>query len=344
MTTVELLRPFESEYNRLFEESDFGTESDKEALETYIDENIDRVIDILFPEMTSNIYAKQMKYLLIKNPDSIRDTKLAGFFEFLKLPTYTSSYSEIADLVISFLKDEPSASLTYSFGFGDQLVQIFPQDKQYIDKVFRTHKKNVILGFGYFSGDHGLSSNGGNLFNVEVANANSKRFKERTCAIFQSTFGLERKDITLKKYKDFALSFEFSKDGSDYIFYWVNLPIDPLKLLYFYKPMLDKFDERYIIDTVASDPGHLPLDKRDIRKLQFIKDYFKATLFRGRGENIGTFQNTGFLLTKNTIKGKHSVKNEKTKEWINVTNVKNMWNGFGGNRKTRRLRKTRGKK
>ena len=310
-----------------------------ENYDKYAAAHMDEVLDFLHKDPIVRDYAKQM-FPHLSSSDHFRK-----YFDFLKGRESLSIHSEIADQVLTFLDGEKSASLTYTLGFGDQLVQIFPQDKEYVDKVFRTHKKNVILGFGYFSGGRGVSTNGGNLFSVNANVPNSKRFKERTLAIFQSTFGLEKKDISLTKFKDFGLLFTFSKDDSDYLFCWVNLPIDSLKLLYFYKPMLDAFDERYMIDTVATDPGRIPLDKRDIRSSKFIGDYFKASLFRGRGENIGTFKNyPGFLMTKNTVKGRHSVRNEKTGVWTNVTNVKNMWNGFGGKRKTCRLRKTRGKK
>jgi len=347
----ESLAPIRAEFERLANivEIDLSDDpSDVENLEKYIDENFDRVIDILFLDPATHEYAKQRKPVE-------RLFKSQEFRNFLDLSYLPDSYSEVSDTVLTFLDGEKSASLTYSFGFGDQLVQIFPQDKEYVDKVFRTHKKNVILGFGYFSGSRGISTNGGNLFSVNANVPNSKRLKERTIAIFQSTFGLKREDITLTKYKDYGLLFTFSKDGSDYLFYWVNLPIDSLKLLYFYKPMLDAFDERYLINTVATDPGQFSLESREIRSNKFIGDYFKASLFRGRGENIGTFQNAPFsyfLMTKNTIKGRHGVKNAKTGMWTNVTSVKNMWNGFGGTRKTRRRstgakarkQQTRGKK
>ena len=151
--------------------------------------------------------------------------------------------------------------------------------------------------------------------------------------ILQTTFGLEKTDIVLKKYKNLALLFEFSKDGSEYLFCWVNRKIQFLELLYFYKEMLGAFDERYFVDTRYARPIY----RYCIREITFLGDYFRASLYRSNGSNIGTFKNNEYsvLINRYSIKGK---------EKQMPTTSTDMWNGFaetrvgGGSRTQRRKR------
>ena len=231
-----------------------------------------------------------------------------------------SEHSDITNKINEFTIGD-TYSLTISYGFGRSFWQIFPQDPEYIDRFFNKFKKNVIIGFetddGPEGGPYGIS---GNIFKVGPRNANIKGYKKKVTDMIKSVFNIN--EVRVEKIKNLGLFFYFK----NYLFIWVNSQMNIPLICTHYTSVLDKSSEKNIICSTLPGCGD------DFNKYDFYKSEF-LNMIEVMYNNTISHINT----STNIVPFKESTMVRRLSR--NGTKSKNIWNGLGGKRKSRRLNK-----
>jgi hypothetical protein len=233
---------------------------------------------------------------------------------------------EVGRIISEFLNDTANSSLTFTYGFGNLLYSIFPQDDAYV-AMLENHNKNVILAYQPADGPvWRVDGSNSNLFKVNALTENSMKYKSRIKNIISKTFGL--KTVAIEKSTNNFISFKFKTDSSEYLLIWVNSTCDPIyTILLNYKDLIYKFRTRNLIDSVSRDTG------LGIGKTQFIRMNFTNTFGLFSDSQKGTEPNL-FKLSNNPRKAVFSRNNGKK-----IYKGNNLWNNFTGGAITLKLKR-----
>lgn len=240
---------------------------------------------------------------------------------------YTKYNIDIASKIQGFLGDEIKSSLTLSYGFGGYLNQFFPQDPEYIDKVFIPNKKNVIIGFepnnsaSTVAGITGAPM--GNIFNINSNTNDKQHYKSRLKDLISRVFTVKPSDITIEKLDNKCIYFNFTAKGNSYMIVWIRGIFSIPSFCMYYSNIYNKATTKIAICSTSRACG------KDYNKYLFFRNEFSTMIQNAYPTDIS---NTA--LFKNQTSLKSSVV-RYTRNGV----TKNLWNGFGGKKRTRRYRK-----
>uniref|UniRef100_A0A6C0KYU0 Uncharacterized protein n=1 Tax=viral metagenome TaxID=1070528 RepID=A0A6C0KYU0_9ZZZZ len=233
-----------------------------------------------------------------------------------------------------------SSSLTISYGFGNILQELFPQNNEYVSKVL-SYEKNVILAFNPLSGDawmrekHFFSKTNNNTTN----NAN-KRLKSIFNRVFKT--GPPTKQNLLEN----VIYYEFKDNsGNDILFIFIDSIVSSALLLVYYDTMISKFSSKNLICSAW------PICISDISPPYYTETFdnlITTTYMQPKNATTNNipFKNSPYLARINkknkTIKVKRTSWRptylpvqeilDKSSKIVGypIINVNNIWSGFGG--------------
>jgi hypothetical protein len=281
--------------------------------------------------------------ILFKDPESISIIKLfeaemtkdVGFlFNGMLRASVDTFHVDIAKFANDFIGISKNVSLTLSYGFADIFRQMIPQDEEYKESVFIKHEKNIILAFQPIISSEGFVKKS-NTFQINKNANDSQHYKKRITDMLSTVFNTD--EIAIHKF-DNALGFEFEIDGHDTLLIWLNSDMRIPVLLLYYKYIMDKCINRYLICSVKAD-----WCMKEYQRYSFFQTYFTYMMIDYAGKhttildrNIGLFKNLGYRLKKVNQTGLSNLWN--TTIGINRKSAKNntFWNKFKGTRRRKR--------
>ena len=238
-------------------------------------------------------------------------------------PIHTVVAAELEKFIGSFGAD---TSLIYSYGFSGAYYQIFPQDSEFIEKVFNQHKKNVILAFEttYADGSGIAKANDktGVLFSAQNSNNSTNTYNKQLKRIFRTVFKLTEDPIK-EIISDKIIKYKFTANGNEILFIWIREYTAPETIILYYHTLLQKIKEKILIDTTScSTPS-------DVMATEPYYTNTFDTIMVGCSGNV----------RKNLRNFKEWAQRKSRKNNWTWHKKNNIWTGFGGKRRTRRNKK-----
>jgi hypothetical protein len=227
-------------------------------------------------------------------------------------------HTEINDYILSFIGDSKSTSLTLTYGFADKFIQLFPQDEEYVDGFLKKHQKNVILAFDK-AGARANSAKVSNIFTINNSANDNKQYKSRIINLLKKVFKIT--DVTVTKIDADGLSFSFEVNGSEYILVFVNSYIYVPTLILHYEPILTTISDKILVCSMNPI-----VCENQFMDYTYLREKFSNMIYPGKG--ISGNKNVGIVKTSTGSK-----RINRTTKKIE----KNMWNGFGGKKQSRKF-------
>lgn len=226
-------------------------------------------------------------------------------------------HSTVNDYIFNFIGDSKSTSLTLTYGFNDKFTQLFPQDEEYVDGFLKKHQKNVILAFDKAGANYN-SAKASNIFTINSSTNDNQQYKSRIINLLKKVFKIS--DITVTKIDANVLCFTFEVNGSEYILLFVNSFIYIPTLILYYQPLLTTIKNKILVCSVNK-----PVCDQFIYTTYYRENF--SNMIRPGPPEIPN-KNIGII---KTAPGSHRI-NGVTKKI-----GKNMWNGFGGKKRSRKF-------
>ena len=224
-------------------------------------------------------------------------------------------------------------SLIISWGMGDKFNQIFPQDEEYYDNVFKKHKQNLILVFERGSWDD--TNNYNNIFKGSKNEILAKHIDiiNRIRNIIVSAFSLTSIDnIVIKKVPgtSSSITFDWNKDNNKNKLIWITKYFNVPTLILNYMDVIRKTSYR---DLVCNDYGPKQCSNR-FDKISFLNNNFSNMMY----SRFGKLTNTNLTKLKDKIhdeiKGKRDPYSgriyKNTNSTIKINYAPNIWSSFNG--------------